>query len=236
MDLLPFLALMRVSKVYEEGAKKYRAHNWRRGIPLSRYADSGMRHMAKWMAGWRDEPHLDMAAWNLLCLIETQELIVQGKLPAELNDLPYNPLEIADTMDLPDLILPLEGSELDGVDENYDDEPEEKEVIGEVFVGDEKLADITSVEDVKVANIHEELYVQPEEFYDKDDMESQGDDGPGVEFFIPETVKDNGLRERVKELAEKLEAYEVSRKTAREQFFAQRLGDTYVPEERHESR
>jgi len=106
MDLMPFLALMEVSKVYEEGAKKYSDNNWRKGIPLSRYADSGMRHMAKWMAGRRDEPHLHMAAWNLLCLIETEELIKQGLLPEELNDLPYNPLEIEDNPhDIPPLVV-----------------------------------------------------------------------------------------------------------------------------------
>jgi len=116
MDLLPFQALMKVSKVFEEGAKKYRANNWRRGIPLSRYADSGMRHMSKWMMGMRDEPHLDMACWNFLCLIETQELIKQGLLPEELNDLPYNPLCIEDNpLELPELDLPLEGVELDEV-------------------------------------------------------------------------------------------------------------------------
>jgi hypothetical protein len=136
MDLLPFMALMNVARVYEEGAKKYRAHNWRRGIPLSRYADSGMRHFAKWMAGMRDEPHLDQAVWNLLCLIETQELIRQGKLPAELNDLPYNPLDILENpQDLPDLELPFEGSELDG------DVPGSG---GELYVDGEKLCDVES--------------------------------------------------------------------------------------------
>ncbi len=90
MDLLPYRALMAVSKIFEEGAKKYDANNWRKGIPLSRYADSGPRHFAKWMMGMRDEPHLEQACWNFLCLIETRMLIEEGLLPAELNDLPYD--------------------------------------------------------------------------------------------------------------------------------------------------
>jgi hypothetical protein len=93
MDLLPYRALMAVSKIFEEGAKKYDANNWRKGIPLSRYADSGQRHFAKWMVGMRDEPHLEQACWNLLCLIETSALIEEGQLPAELNDLPYHTIE-----------------------------------------------------------------------------------------------------------------------------------------------
>lgn len=92
MDLLPFRAIMEVSKVFEEGAKKYDDHNWRKGIPLHRYADSAMRHFAKWMIGWRDEPHLAMAIWNLLCLLETNTMIEEGELPTELNTLPYNRL------------------------------------------------------------------------------------------------------------------------------------------------
>lgn len=116
MDLLPFAALMEVSKIFEEGAKKYRANNWRRGIPLSRYADSGLRHMAKWMAGWRDEPHLEQATWNLLCLIETQSMIKQGLLPESLNDLPFNPLEIQNNPNnIPPLNVGTEGAELDSV-------------------------------------------------------------------------------------------------------------------------
>jgi hypothetical protein len=116
MDLLPFHALMELSKIFEEGANKYRANNWRRGIPLSRFVDSGMRHMSKWMCGMRDEPHLEQAAWNFMCLIETQLLIKQGMLPESLNDLPFNPLDIqANPLELPKLTIGDEGKELDDV-------------------------------------------------------------------------------------------------------------------------
>lgn len=104
MDLLPFRALIELAKVYEEGAKKYDDNNWRKGIPLSRYVDSATRHLAKWMIGWRDEPHLAQAAWNIMCLIETQEMIAEGLLPAELNDLPYNVIE---QLENPNQIPPL---------------------------------------------------------------------------------------------------------------------------------
>jgi hypothetical protein len=107
MDLLPYRALMAVSKIFEEGAKKYDANNWRKGIPLSRYADSAQRHFAKWMIGQRDEPHLEQACWNLLCLIETSALIEEGQLPAELNDLPYHTIEQQDNpLGVPPLKFP----------------------------------------------------------------------------------------------------------------------------------
>lgn len=95
MDLLPVRAIIAVAKVFENGAKKYEANNWRKGIPLSRYVDSGLRHAVKYLRGDRDEDHLSQAIWNLMCLSETQSMIEEGLLPAELNDLPFNPLEIS---------------------------------------------------------------------------------------------------------------------------------------------
>jgi len=104
MDLLPFRALIEVSKVYEEGAKKYDAHNWRKGIPLSRYVDSALRHLGKWMIGWRDEPHLAMAVWNLLGAMETQGMLEEGIMSEDMNDLPYNTFNTADNPnDIPEL-------------------------------------------------------------------------------------------------------------------------------------
>lgn len=96
MDLMPVRALFEVARIMEAGAKKYAARNWEKGIPLSRYMDSGLRHAMKHMRGDRDEPHLAMAAWNILCLLDTQIRIEEGLLPITLNDLPNNPLTIQD--------------------------------------------------------------------------------------------------------------------------------------------
>ena len=65
-----------------------------RGIPLHRFVDSGLRHAMKHLRGDKDEPHLAMACWNFLCCLDTQMRIEEGLLPAELNDLPYNPLSL----------------------------------------------------------------------------------------------------------------------------------------------
>jgi hypothetical protein len=87
-DLLPTIAIKRLAEHFEKGAVKYGIDNWKKGIPLRRYLDSCLRHTFKYLNGDRDEDHLAAAIWNLACLLETEEMIKNGKLPKELNDLP----------------------------------------------------------------------------------------------------------------------------------------------------
>ena len=72
MDLLPWAAIMEVSKHAENGSKKYGEHNVTKGIPTSSLCDCGLRHIAKYLDGWKDEPHLLAAAWNLLWAIQME--------------------------------------------------------------------------------------------------------------------------------------------------------------------
>jgi hypothetical protein len=83
MDLLPWAAIMEVSKHCENGALKYGEHNVDKGIPTSSLCDSAARHLAKHIDGWTDEPHLIAAAWNLLWAIQ-----MEIKHP-ELVDVPW---------------------------------------------------------------------------------------------------------------------------------------------------
>lgn len=94
MDLLPVRAIIEVAKHFEAGSNKYGDRNWEKGINLSRYLDSGLRHAMKFLRGDRDEPHLEAACWNLLCCLDTMKRIEEGLLPEALNDLPNNPLDI----------------------------------------------------------------------------------------------------------------------------------------------
>lgn len=66
MDLLPWEALVEVSKHCEEGALKYGERNCEKGIPIHSLIDSAFRHLAKYMMGMKDEPHLRAACWNCL--------------------------------------------------------------------------------------------------------------------------------------------------------------------------
>lgn len=95
-DLISPISLKRLARHYENGAKKYGDRNWEKGQPLSRYIDSALRHINSFKEGKRDEDHVIAAAWNLLALAHTEEMIRRKQLPVELNDLP-NYLEIEDS-------------------------------------------------------------------------------------------------------------------------------------------
>ena len=82
-DLMPWAALIEVSKHCENGAKKYGEHNVDKGLPTSSFMDSAVRHLAKHIDGWTDEPHLIAAAWNVLWAIQ-----MEIKHP-ELKDVPW---------------------------------------------------------------------------------------------------------------------------------------------------
>lgn len=85
-DLLSAYALRQIALVAEQGASKYKEHNWRLGQPASRYIDSAIRHLEDFKAGLRDEFHLAQAAWNVMSAIETIKRVQIGQLPKELND------------------------------------------------------------------------------------------------------------------------------------------------------
>ena len=82
MDLLPWEALIEVSKHCEEGALKYGERNCEKGIPIHSLIDSAFRHLAKYTMGMKDEHHLRAAAWNVLFA-----LYMEIKHP-ELQDIP----------------------------------------------------------------------------------------------------------------------------------------------------
>jgi len=92
-DLLPFYAIQRLARVYENGAIKYGNNNWRLGQPCSRYLDSAIRHLFKAGGGWKDEDHFAQAIWNIAAIIETQKMIELNKAPENLDDLTeYTPV------------------------------------------------------------------------------------------------------------------------------------------------
>lgn len=64
---------LEVSKHFEEGAKKYGERNWEKGLPISCYIDSAVRHLMKWAKGDNDERHDRAFVWNIVCLIWTFE-------------------------------------------------------------------------------------------------------------------------------------------------------------------
>lgn len=86
MDLLPWEAIIEVSKHCEEGAAKYGEHNIDKGCPQHSLIDSAFRHLAKYILGQTDEDHLRAAAWNILWALQ------QHTIRPDMQDLPaYRP-------------------------------------------------------------------------------------------------------------------------------------------------
>lgn len=65
--------LLEVSIHYEDGARKYSDNNWKKGMPVHCFIDSGVRHYLKWLRGDQDEPHDRAFVWNLVGAIWTME-------------------------------------------------------------------------------------------------------------------------------------------------------------------
>jgi hypothetical protein len=82
MVSIPWEAILRLSKHYEAGAKKYARWNFRKGIPVSSFIDSALRHLAKYQCGEDDEDHLSAAAFNVL-----GAMLMENTVP-EMQDLP----------------------------------------------------------------------------------------------------------------------------------------------------
>ena len=73
MISLPAMAMLRLARHYEKGAKKYGRWNYQKGIPTSSFLDSAIRHLFKYLDGWDDEDHLSAAAFNILGAMEMEE-------------------------------------------------------------------------------------------------------------------------------------------------------------------
>ena len=82
MVSIPWESILRLSKHYENGAKKYQRWNFRKGIPVSSFIDSACRHLATYQCGMDDEDHLAAAAFNVL-----GAMLMENTMP-EMNDLP----------------------------------------------------------------------------------------------------------------------------------------------------
>jgi hypothetical protein len=87
-DLLPMHAIYRLAVAFENGCEKYPDRNWERGEPCSRFVDSALRHLSQYLAGDDDEDHFAQALWNVACGIQTEQWAIEGKVPANVLDLP----------------------------------------------------------------------------------------------------------------------------------------------------
>lgn len=72
-DLISPIALRRLAETYAEGAEKYGADNWKKGIPDSNLLNHALGHINAYRAGDRSEDHLAHAMWNLATLAHFEE-------------------------------------------------------------------------------------------------------------------------------------------------------------------
>ena len=75
LSLIPTSMLTEVGKVLTFGAEKYTAHNWRKGIALSRLTSAALRHILAFnegedLDGESGLPHLAHAICNLAFALE----------------------------------------------------------------------------------------------------------------------------------------------------------------------
>lgn len=66
-------AVLEVSVHYKQGSEKYQPHNWKKGIYISSYISSGLRHLFKHADGQDDERHDRAFVWNMLGAMWTIE-------------------------------------------------------------------------------------------------------------------------------------------------------------------
>jgi len=96
-DLLWPFAIPELAVHMQKGAEVHAERNWEKGIPLSWFVDSALRHMFSYLRGETDENHLVAAAWNVCGALDTRARIVRGLLPAKLNDIPPYTLRAIET-------------------------------------------------------------------------------------------------------------------------------------------
>lgn len=71
-ELLPPRAVLAVARVMGEGAEKYERDNWRK-ISRSDHLRKALTHVFAWLAGDRQDDHLEHAATRLLMALETTD-------------------------------------------------------------------------------------------------------------------------------------------------------------------
>ena len=82
-SLIPLSTLEDEAKVWSYGAKKYKAHNWMKGMPWSVPYACAMRHLSAWQAGEdidpeSGQPHLAHVMCNIRMLTLYSKTYLEG--------------------------------------------------------------------------------------------------------------------------------------------------------------
>lgn len=85
-DISPY-AMVRFAALLERGAALYGPRNYQKGMSLCRTCGAILRHTFQYLAGDRSEDHAAAIMFNAMCLIDTEERIINDQAPKELNDI-----------------------------------------------------------------------------------------------------------------------------------------------------
>jgi len=96
LALIPVGPLWELGRVFTNGAKKYEARNWEKGLSYTECLDACLRHMLKFMAGHvRDTEidchHLACAIWNLVVVLHMEQ---NPGLYSKFDDIPQYPAAV----------------------------------------------------------------------------------------------------------------------------------------------
>lgn len=85
-DLIPAVALRRWATLMMLGAEKYGDRNWEKGMPVSVYVESLLRHVYAFIEGNTSEDHLAAILFNAGAIQFVEEECKMGRLPSSLLD------------------------------------------------------------------------------------------------------------------------------------------------------
>lgn len=73
-DLISPFALTRLAFLMSRGAVKYNEWNWSKGMPISRFYSSALRHLMQFALGDKTEDHLAAVLFNVMAIIHFEEI------------------------------------------------------------------------------------------------------------------------------------------------------------------
>lgn len=85
-DLIPVTALRQWAELMGRGAVKYGDRNWEKGMPVSVFVASALRHFYQFLEGDRRENHLAAVLFNVGGILQMEEYAEQGTVPAYFLD------------------------------------------------------------------------------------------------------------------------------------------------------
>ena len=136
-DLLWPFAIPELAVHMQKGAEVHDERNWEKGIPLSWFVDSALRHMFSFLRGETDENHLVAAAWNVCAALDTRARVAKGILSYKLSDIP------------PDTLRVIEERLAEG-----EEEGEKRDVAHEAHIHTHIHRDKDSAEHIEISHTH----------------------------------------------------------------------------------